>query len=614
GLFKEAMTQEPRTLNEMFNYAVERFRESDMIRYKRGDEWCSLSYADVARRVRELATGLYDLGLGPGDRAAIWSENRPEWSLADLSCLAVGAIDVPIYTTQTRAQVEFILADSGARAIFISRGFLADALAIKERLPSLEWVICFDGDEEKDSADGYIRIEEVVKLGRARYEKEPGLYEKLWRDVSSEDLATLLYTSGTTGQPKGVMLTHRNLTANTLNGYRWLDLEGNRDVALTYLPFTHIFERSAWYLYMYYGATIAYAESIDSVAANLAEVRPNVMTSVPRMFEKIYARIVERGMSAGFPKREIFAWSLGIAREWAERMDRGEKIGVWLALKHHIADALVFKKWREAVGGNIRTFISGGAPLAPEIAYVFYGAGLHILQGYGLTETSPSVSCNLEGRNRIGSVGQVMDGVKVKIAEDGEILVKGDTVMKGYYNRPEENEEAFTPDGWFKTGDVGHLDEDGFLYITDRKKELIKTSGGKYIAPQQIETLIKASRFVSQVVVVGNARKFASALIYPNIELLKSYAELKGLEYSSESALLSHPKIINLIERQVDKTTAELARFEKIKKIALLDRELTIEEDELTPTLKPRRSVIEKKYRAVIDRLYEEEPTELAAV
>jgi len=284
-------------------------------------------------------------------------------------------------------------------------------------------------------------------------------------------------------------------------------------------------------------------------------------------------------------------------------------VGLWLGLEHKIADLLVFRKWRQAVGGNIRWFISGGAPLAPEIAYLFEAAGLTILQGYGLTETSPSISCNTQERNRIGTVGPIIDNVLVKFAEDGEILVKGDNVMKGYYNRPSANEEAFTPDGWFRTGDIGNLDKDGFLVITDRKKELIKTSGGKYIAPQHLESLIKASRFVSQVVVVGNARKFAAALIVPNMELLKSYAQLKGIEYRNPADLLTNPKILNLFERQLDKSTPELARYEKIKKVALLEHEMTAESGELTPTLKPRRKVIEAKYAPIIERLYAEERT-----
>ncbi len=456
--------------------------------------------------------------------------------------------------------------------------------------------------------------QELTDKGRVLHGEQPDLYESLWRGVTPDNLATILYTSGSTGDPKGVMLTHKNLTANALNSARWLGLEGRHQLVLTYLPFTHIFERGVWYLYAHTGATIAYAESIDTVAKNLVEVRPAAMTSVPRMFEKIYARIVERGLVAGFPKRQIFLWSLGVGRAWAERRDRRRRIGFVLALEHKIADALVFKKWREALGGNISLFISGGAPLAPEIAYQFLAAGMPILQGYGLTETSPSVSCNTETRNRIGTVGPVIDGVSVRIAEDGEILVKGDTVMKGYYKRPDDNEYAFTSDGWLRTGDIGHIDSDGFLVITDRKKDLIKTSGGKYIAPQRLESLIKSSRFVSQVVVVGNARKFASALVVPNMELLRSYAEMKDIDYDDQNDLLSSPRIIDLIQRQVDKYTAELARFERVKRVALLEQEFTTESGDLTPTLKPRRSVIERKYADVIDRLYEEEGQSVALV
>lgn len=600
------MVNDPTTLNELFNAAVERHREEEFLRFKEGEEWRSLSFGEVARRIRELALGLSAMGMRRGDRLAIWSENRPEWNLADMATLSIGAADVPIYATQARPQVEYILRDSGARAMFVSSTFLPEALSIKETMPTLERIITFDDLTAIGRANDVLTFDELADIGRALLEHQPALYESLWRASQPDDLATLLYTSGTTGDPKGVMLTHRNLTSNALNSYRWLQLENHHDVALTYLPFSHIFERAVWYLYAHSGTVIAYAESIDTVAKNLAEVRPTVMTSVPRMFEKIYAKIVERGMAAGFPKQQIFLWSLGVGRRWAERKDKRQRAGLWLSLQHKIADAIVFKKWREAVGGNIRAFISGGAPLAPEIAYMFEGAGLTILQGYGLTETSPSISCNTEERNRVGAVGPVMDNVSVRIADDGEILVKGDTVMRGYYNRPAENEEAFTPDGWFRTGDVGHIDDEGFLWITDRKKDLIKTSGGKYVAPQQLESLIKSSRFVSQVVVVGNARKFVSALIVPNMEMLKSYAEVKGISYEDESGLLTNLQIVNLIRRQVDKYTADLAQYEKIKKIALLDRELTIESGELTPTLKPRRKVIEKKYAAIIDRLYEE--------
>jgi long-chain acyl-CoA synthetase len=598
------MTTEPRTLNEIFNIAVERFRDDEFLRFKRDGEWRSLTYGEVARRVRELALGLAQRGIKRGDRIALWSENRPEWNLADLAALANGAVDVPIYTTQSLDQVEYILKDSAARAIFVSAPFLEKVLELKPRLPSLEFIFAFDEPVAPRAA--IIRAEELAGAGRARFGEQPGVYESLWRATRPEDLATLLYTSGTTGDPKGVMLTHKNLTANTLLSYHWSALENRRDRVLTYLPFTHIFERAMWYLFLYAGAVVAYAESIESVAANLAEIRPTVMTSVPRMFEKIYARIIERGIGAGFPKKQIFLWALGVGHKWAVRRDQGKPIGLWLSLQHKVADELVFTKWREAVGGRIRVFISGGAPLASEIAYLFHAAGLPILQGYGMTETSPSISCNTETRNRIGTVGPVLDGVQVKIAGDGEILVKGDTVMKGYYNRPDDNAEAFTEDGWLRTGDIGHLDEDGYLVITDRKKELIKTSGGKYVAPQRVESMIKSSRFVSQVFVVGNARKFPSALIVPNMELLRSYADLKGIAYAADADLIQHPRIIDLMQRQVDKYTAELGQWEKVKRIALLERELTIESGDLTPTLKARRSVIEARYAAIIEQLYAE--------
>jgi long-chain acyl-CoA synthetase len=324
------------------------------------------------------------------------------------------------------------------------------------------------------------------------------------------------------------------------------------------------------------------------------------------MFEKIYSRIAEKGLSSGFLKRLVFSWSLQIGMRWAKLRDRRGKVGTFLKLKHWIADRLVFSKWRAAVGGRVRYFISGGAALAPDIAYVFFAAGLPIFEGYGLTETSPVVSCNTEDRNRVGTVGPVIDGVQVLIADDGEILVKGETVMKGYYNRPDATAQAFTQDGWLKTGDIGHLDSDGFLVITDRKKDLIKTSGGKYIAPQQIESLIKSSRFVSQVVVIGNGRKFASALIVPDMELINSYARLKGIVYSSPEDLLTNDLILSLMQRQVDKATDGLSKFEKIKGIALLGSDLSIEAGELTPTLKPRRKFIEEKYAKIIDRLYSE--------
>jgi long-chain acyl-CoA synthetase len=608
------MTKQPTTLNELFTFAVEQFRDDEFLRFKENDEWQSLTYGEIARWVRELTLGLYGIGFRQGDRLAIWSENRPEWNVADLAVLAIGAIDVPIYTTQSRHHVEYILNDSNARAIFVSSAFLDEAIALRESVPSLQYVIAFDAIPEGKTSETVIQAEELILKGRSLFMSEPSLYEGLWRQSKPEDLATLIYTSGTTGDPKGVMLSHENLTLNVLNVYRWLSLDQYRDVALTFLPLSHIFERAVWYLYAYYGTRIVYAESIEKVAANLAEVRPTVMTSVPRMFEKLYARILDKGLAAGFPGKQIFLWSLGVGKRWAERKNRGESIGLWLSFQHKLADELVFKKWREALGGRIRTLISGGAPLAPEIAYAFYGAGILILQGYGLTETSPSMTCTTPEHNRIGTVGRVIEGVSVKIAEDGEILVKGKTVMQGYFNRPDINREAFTSDGWFRTGDIGQFDDEGYLTITDRKKDLIKTSGGKYVAPQPLESLIKSSRFVSQVVIVGNNRKFISALVVPNLEMLKSYAELKGIKYANVDELLNNPKVVDLIHRQIEKSAPDLAKYERIKKVALIGKEMTIESGELTPTLKPRRSVIEKRYADVINRLYAESEDKALAI
>jgi long-chain acyl-CoA synthetase len=605
---------QPSTLNELFNLASEQFRDDEFLRFKKNEEWQSQTYREVACRVRELALGLYALGFRQAHKIAIWSENRPEWNVADLAVLANGAVDVPIYTTQSSHHVEYILNDSSTQAIFVSSTFLDEAIAMRERVESLEYVISFEAIPEEKRSATVLSAEELIVKGGALYKEEPSLYESLWRLAKPEDLATLIYTSGTTGDPKGVMLSHENLTVNVLNVYRWLHLDKYRDVALTFLPLSHIFERAVWYLYAYYGARIVYAESIEKVAANLAEVKPTVMTSVPRMFEKLYARILDKGLSAGFPGKQIFLWSLGIGKRWAERKNKGESIGLWLSLQHKLADELVFKKWREALGGRIRTLISGGAPLAPEIAYAFYGAGILILQGYGLTETSPSMTCTTPEHNRIGTVGRVIDGVSVKLEADGEILVKGKTVMQGYFNRPEINQEAFTSDGWFRTGDIGEFDEDGFLTITDRKKDLIKTSGGKYVAPQPLESLIKSSRFVSQVVVVGNNRKFISALIVPNFEMLKSYAELKGINYTSVDELMVNPKVVDLIHRQIEKSAPDLAKYERIKKVALLGKEMTIESGELTPTQKPRRMIIEKRYAEVIDKLYAEEGERVVAV
>ena len=596
---------EPATLVEMFLHAASEHPKPDALNYKSEDGvWTSISSEKMIERARSIALGLHSLGIGHGDRAGLLSQNCPEWTLADAGSLFAGAIDVPIYPTQTPSQVCYILKDSGARVLFIQN--MAAFERVREAVGqcgALKHIIFFDpsGVEEKMG----IALSELEERGRKLLQDQPGLITELERSARPQDLATIIYTSGTTGEPKGVMLTHSNLVSNLIDSSGHLSFS-EEDIALSVLPLSHVLERLAMYMYIYHGMSVYYAESLEKVGENFREVRPSVFVGVPRLFEKIYQRIKERASAEGKMKAGILAWAVNVGRLYARLELNRQHIPRFLAFKHRLASRLVFSKWRAGMGGRIRLFVSGGAALSEEIGYIFAGAGLPIVQGYGLTETSPVISAGTLEENRIGTVGRPIRNVEVRIAEDGEIETRGPNIMLGYYNKPEETRAVFTDDGWFKTGDIGTLDEDGFLRITDRKKELFKTSGGKYIAPQPIEQLIKGSRFVNQVILVGNGRKFPSALIVPDWEQLQSYAQLKGLEARTPADLIKHPRIIDLFERQVSSHTQELAQFEKVKRIALLERELTIEGGELTPTLKVKRRVVDEKYKDLIDRLYEE--------
>jgi long-chain acyl-CoA synthetase len=401
------------------------------------------------------------------------------------------------------------------------------------------------------------------------------------------------------------MLTHSNLVSNLIDSSTHLSF-GREDIALSVLPLSHIFERQAMYMYLFRGMAVYYAESLDTIGPNLREVRPTILVGVPRIFEKIYARIRERVAAKGRVNVALLQWSVAVAKDYARHMLDGNRVPRALAVKHRLATKLVFSKWREAFGGRIRLLVSGGAALPEELGYIYLGAGIPIIQGYGLTETSPVITAGSIESNRIGTVGKPIRNVDVRIASDGEIETRGPNVMRGYYNKPEATQAVFTDDGWFKTGDVGTIDQDGFLRITDRKKELFKTSGGKYIAPQPIEQLIKGSRFVNQVVLIGDGRRFPAALIVPNWEQLESYAQLKGIKTSSRAELGTHPRIIDLLERQIAGLTPDLPQYERVKKVAVLENEFTIESGELTPTLKVKRRVVDEKYGDVIDRLYAE--------
>ena len=595
---------EPSTLIDVFTRAARVHNRPDALNYKRDGRWVPVSSDEVLARAKAIAAGLYAIGIRHGDRVALLSDSRVEWTLTDAGCLFAGAVDVPIYPTLTPPQVRYILQDSGSSALFLANH--EKFVELKEILvacPQIKQIVFFDA-EDIAPADG-LTLAQLETLGRELEEREPGLIDRLAEETKPDDLATLIYTSGTTGETKGVMLTHANLISNLIDSSGHLEV-GEQDAVLSVLPLSHVYERQAMYMYLHHGMAVYFAESLQTIGANLKEVQPTILVGVPRMFEKIYARIRERADEAGKLSSTLLSWSVAVAREYSRYFNHHDAIPVTLKLKHWIASKLVFDKWRQAFGGKIRLLLSGGAALSEELACIYTGAGIPIIQGYGLTETSPVITASTLEDYRVGTVGRVIPHVELRLAPDGEIEVRGPNVMHGYYNKPEETRAAFTDDGWFKTGDIGMLDADGYLRITDRKKELFKTSGGKYIAPQPIEQAIKASRFVNQVVLVGAERKFPAALIVPEWEQLESYCKLKGIEVKSRSELCRHPRIIDLLQRQIDALTPNLARYERIKKVALLENEFTIEGGELTPTLKVKRRVIDEKYRDVIEKLYAE--------
>lgn len=591
------------TLVNVFEQTVQAHPRRDLLNYKRDGRWLHISSDEMLARVRAIAAGLYDLGLRHGDRVAILSESRLEWTLMDAGCIFAGTIDVPIYPTLMPPQVGYILKDSGARVLAVNgHAKLEQIKQVVKENSSIEHIIVFD---ENGAAGEVQTLAQLEERGRALIKEEPGLVDRLARQTAADDLATIIYTSGTTGEPKGVMLTHSNLVTNIRDSAGNF-LFGEPDSVLSVLPLSHIFERTAMYMYIHRGMAVYYGESLEQIGPNLREVRPTIFVGVPRIFEKIVARVKEKSAEKGKLNVALLNWALSVAQEYAKLTVNHRPVGTLLALKHKLADKLIFSRLRAAMGGRIRLLISGGAALPEDLGYIYLGAGLPIVQGYGLTETSPVITAGRLDNNRIGTVGKPIPHVEVRIAADGEIEVRGPNVMRGYYNKPEQTAAVFTEDGWFKTGDIGTLDQDGFLRITDRKKELFKTSGGKYIAPQPIEQMIKGSRFVNQVVLIGNGRKFPAALIVPDWERIHSYAELKGIKTTSRAELCRHPRIIDLFERQIASLTPDLAQYERVKKIALLENELTIEGGELTPTMKVKRRVVDQKYRDAIDRLYAE--------
>jgi long-chain acyl-CoA synthetase len=591
----------PGTLNRLFFTAARKWNKPDAMMVRVDAKWQPVSHATILERVRRIALGLSSLGVQRGDRVAILSENRPEWALADYACLTAGVADVPIYGTLPAEQIPYLLEDSGAVAIFVSSaGQAAKIASIRKQCTRLKHVIAFD-DAARPDAD--LTLRELEAKGASLDTPERAReYEQGALSVSPDDLATIIYTSGTTGSPKGVMLSHDNIHSNVEATRRVVPIEN--DVALSFLPLSHIFERMGDYWFFATGTTIAYVESFDFVPIAMQEVRPSIALSVPRLYEKMYARVLENALAGGAIKKRIFFWARAVGDRWADETLAGREPGALLGMQYALAQRLVFSKLKTRTGGRMRFFVSGGAPLAPEINKFFFAAGLTILEGYGLTETSPVIGVNTPDNFRIGTIGKPIGGVEAKIAPDGEILTRGPHVMKGYFNKPDATAEAIDADGWFHTGDIGVI-EDDFIRITDRKKDIIVTAGGKNIAPQPIENMVKTNKYVSQAVMLGDRRKFPILLVVPNYEQLEKWAKQRNIIWTDRSQLLAMPTINAKMDKEVRSKLTGLAPFEMPKKIALLGSDFSVESGELTPTLKVKRRVIEKNYKSLIDSLYD---------
>ncbi len=589
-----------RTVNELF-LAAARYDKPDCLLHKVDGSYRPISSAQLATDVRRLAAALDGFGVRPGDRLALMAENGPHWPAVDFAVLGVGAVLVPIYPTVTGEQAAYVLDDCGAQLLFVQgTDRLAALLPLRAGLPALRRVVLI-GDGEAPA--GVLRLPEILAATPPLSAED---FERRAAAVRPGDLATFIYTSGTTGKPKGVMLSHGNLASNIEASLECMEFRSG-STALSFLPLSHSFERAVDYMYFYRGVTIAYAESVQTVGQNLLEVRPHVFVSVPRIYEKLLARVRESVAASSAVRRRIFRWAERVGRAalpW--RLHRKRPSGL-LRFELALADRLVFGKLRARLGGRLEFAISGGAPLPRDVAEFFWAAGIEIYEGYGLTETSPVLTVNRRGAARLGTVGPAIPGVELSIAADGEVLARGPNIMQGYYKLPRETADAIDEDGWFRTGDIGSLDADGYLAITDRKKELLVNAYGKNIAPAPIENQLKASRFVEQAVVIGDRRQFLSALLVPDFAALGAWAERSGIAVADRPALLAHPAVRELFGGEVAAVNRDLARFEQIVAFEILGTEFSIEGGELTPTMKVKRRVIAEKYAEEIERLYREE-------
>jgi long-chain acyl-CoA synthetase len=592
------------TLAGMFWSRVEKSGGQPAQMFKQGGAWRTLTWAQVGEVVREVALGLIALGRQKGDTVALLSASRAEWVQADFAIFSAGCITVPVYPTYPPDLIAYVVNDSQARTIIVEDAAqLAKVLDARGKMPGLEHIVVIAGYEATQPPKTVLTWEMLRRLGR---DNEAAHRSTLAERVSAtrpDDLASIVYTSGTTGPPKGVMQTHGNHIAAQVAGRRSTPVEEGW-VHLLFLPLAHSFARLESFIGVYRGLTTAFAENLDKVGDNLKEVRPHFICSVPRVFEKVYAKILA-GVEAGSPaKKKIFHWAIGVGREVSRHQQRGQPLPRALAVKRAIAHKLVFSKLHAALGGRLVWGVSGGAPLSREIAEFFHAAGILILEGYGLTETCPVGTFNRPDRYKFGSVGQALDGIEIKIAADGEILLKGPNIAKGYYKQPEATAEVFEPSGWFHTGDIGRLDEDRFLFITDRKKDLIVTAGGMNIAPQNVENLLKGDPFISQAMVYGDRKPYPVALITLNAEELMKFAREQGILSTDPSVIVKHPKIVERVSRTVEEKNSQLQSYAKIKKFTILPTDFTQEGGELTPTLKVKRKVVAQKYTDALEELY----------
>ena len=587
------------TLPSRFLNAVDHLPNPRAQMVRSDDRWEAVSSPEFLRRVAGLSSALVELGVKPGDRVGLLSTNRPEWHAADFAINGAGAVTVPIYFNESPDRMTYILKHCGAKVILVAgRPQLEKLLSVRGNLPELENIIVADAGADVPGEG--LRYETLIASAG---EKDVASYRERASQVLPGQLASIIYTSGTTGEPKGVMLTHTNFCSNVTDVGQDFHLHPREDVALSFLPLSHVYERTVAYIYLFQGCPLAYVESIDAVPQALLEVHPTVLAAVPRFFEKIYARLIEQGSKTTGVRRKIFDWAMKIANRSVHWRASGGHASLVVKLQWLLANQLVYKKVRTGLGGRLRLVSSGGAPLAKELAEFFWAVGVPIYQGYGLTETSPIVSTNYPV-NRVGSSGKPIANVQVRVAEDGEIQVKGPCIMQGYYKNPEATREALTPDGWLGTGDIGHLDKDGYLYITDRKKDLIKTAGGKFVAPQPIENLLKTSPYILNAMVIGDKRKFISALIVLNPTTVGARLAEEGLQFASPAKMAAHTRTQALIEQEIKRLTGRLAQYETIKRFALLPEDFSFDGGTLTFTLKVKRRVVEEKYRQVIESLY----------